>query len=724
MNRRLTAWALIAALASAAAAQAGVIDQGLQDIMNGAPEDQVFSVLVYLNEQVDLEAATRQMDSERATLQRRHEFVVRSLLAVADSTQGPLTAYLSEALSAGRVTRFDAFYLRNLFRVDATKSELETIAARDDVMIVYYNYEIELIAPVPVSEDPDEGGEHVESPEIGLVAIRAPEVWALGIDGRGVLVSNTDTGVDGNHNALKARWAGVADARYAGHPDWAWFDPTHQNDNFPYDQNGHGTHTMGTVTGGPPGDQVGVAPGAFWIAAGTIDRISIPRTVSDTLLAYEWFLDPDGNPNTNFDVPASNSNSWGLVTGHGYPPCDQTFWSAIDACEAAGIVMIYSAGNEGSGGLRRPADRATTDYNCHAVAAVDASRQGWPIADFSSRGPTNCTPDGRQATKPDIAAPGVNVRSSLPGGGYGQLSGTSMASPHINGVVALMRQANPNISVDDIKQVIYETAFDLGSPGEDNSYGWGMVDAFEAVTRVMNSNEPFACCFDDGSCSDVLPQDCRAQGGKPSFGRGCDEVACPQPGACCFDDGSCSDLLEAECTAPGSTWTSGDCASTQCAQPGACCFDDGTCQELGPLACENGDGDFGGAGTSCGDANCPQPGACCITDDSCDVMGPDACRAAGGDFKGHDTGCENACPCDKLAKLKAKCNDSGFVKVVVKFVDNGMNGQRITIEVDGRNYITGVLGDKAKLIVGPFSGSKLVRLISPACDDTATATCP
>ncbi|GMU35962.1 MAG: S8 family serine peptidase [Phycisphaerae bacterium] len=707
-------------------ARAGQIDPGLQEILDGAPADQVFSVIAFLNEQVDLTAATRQMDVERATLQRRHEHVIVSLQGVADTTQGAVRAFLQQGVADGGVRSFEAVWIRNLFIVEATKATIIELAAHPDVDRVYFDYEIELIKPMPVVDAPNHGDEEVpQAPEIGLVAIRAPEVWAMGIDGSGVLVSNMDTGVDGNHPALRDRWAGVADSRYQGHPEWAYFDPFGGRHDFPRDQNGHGTHTMGTVTGGPPGDQIGVAPGAFWIAAAPIDRGGgIPRTVADAILSFQWLADPDGNPNTNWDVPATNSNSWGVTTGHGYPPCDQTFWSYIDACEAAGIFVTFSAGNEGSSGLRRPADRATTDYNCNAVAAIDANNPNWPIASFSSRGPTNCTPDGRQAIKPDIGAPGVDVRSSLPGGGYGRLSGTSMASPHINGVAALMRQANPNISVDDMKQVMYETAVDLGNPGEDNSYGWGMVDAFEAVSRVLNANDPYACCFGDGSCSDVLPQDCRAAGGKSRFGYECGQISCPQPGACCFDDGTCDDILEANCTAPGSDWSEGDCGSVDCPQPGACCFDDGTCQMLGPVACENAGGEFSGHGISCDDAGCPQPGACCVTDDECRILGPDACRAAGGSFKGHDTTCTNACPCDKIAKLKAKCNDSGNVKVVVKIVDDSMNGERITVDVRGTRVVTGVLGNKAKLIAGPFSGPVPVRVVDPDCTNTVTAQCP
>lgn len=464
---------------------AGEIDSDLQGILESTTPEQVVSVLVYLDDRVNLSAITHEMDNRDATLRQRHEVVVRALQEKATATQGDLIARLSRLEANGKIEDFKPFWITNAIRVDATKAEIEEIAARSDVARIYYNYNIELIEPVEIRED--DGG-LITVVEPGVDAVRAPEVWALGITGAGVLVANMDTGVDGDHPALADRWAGVADPRYAGHPEWAWYDPYAGQNDFPYDDGGHGTHTMGSVTGASPttGDTVGVAPGAYWIASAPIDRGGgIPRTVSDAILSFEWMVDPDGDPGTNWDVPAVCSNSWGLTTGHGYPPCDELFWSYLDACEAAGTVILFSAGNEAFSGLRRPADRATDDYRTCAVAAVDANYPNWPIADFSSRGPTYCTPGGGAAIKPDIAAPGVSVRSCYPGGGYTTMSGTSMASPHVNGVVALMRQVNPNLSVEMIKQIIYDTAYDLGDPGEDNYYGWGMIDAFEAVTTAM-----------------------------------------------------------------------------------------------------------------------------------------------------------------------------------------------------------------------------------------------
>ncbi|UCD76812.1 MAG: S8 family serine peptidase [Phycisphaerales bacterium] len=475
-----------AALVLGGSALAGQIDSGLEPILRQTPENETISVLVYLSNQLDTDGLTRQLDAERATLQQRNTEVVLSLQDLAAVTQGDLLAELNTLSAAGDVEDFHAYWVGNIIRVDGTPEAIRAIARRNDVATVYFNYPIELIKPVPSKAKETPGDRAVE---VGVEAVRAPEVWALGITGEGILTSTLDTGVDGNHPALASRWRGVADPRYVDNPEWAFFDPV-TNQTFPFDSGTHGTHTMGSVCGGLPGDEIGVAPGAQWIHCAVIDRVNIGQTVADAILSFQWLLDPNEDPNTNWDVPAVCSNSWGLATYHGYDPCDETFWVYLDNCEAAGIVILFSAGNEGTSGLRRPADRATDDYRTCAVAAVDANNPAWPIAGFSSRGPTNCTPDGTWAIKPDIAAPGVDVRSSVPGGGYSYYSGTSMASPHVNGVVVLIRQACPDLTVEVIKQIIYDTAYDLGDPGEDNDYGWGMIDAYEAVIMAQGMCGP------------------------------------------------------------------------------------------------------------------------------------------------------------------------------------------------------------------------------------------
>jgi len=179
-------------------------------------------------------------------------------------------------------------------------------------------------------------------------------------------------------------------------------------------------------------------------------------------------------------------NSWGVMPGGGLLDCDSAWWSVIDNCEAAGVVVTFSAGNEGPGPgtLRLPGNRASTPTNCFTVGSTGLNSP-FLVSSFSSRGPSPC--GGPYAIKPEIMAPGESIYSSVPGGSYGFMDGTSMAGPHVAGVVALMRQAAPNLDVVTIKEVLMATAIDLGVPGEDNNYGHGMVDAYAAVTAVMGN---------------------------------------------------------------------------------------------------------------------------------------------------------------------------------------------------------------------------------------------
>jgi len=469
----------------------------LQQVLSQAAGDEVISALVFLKDRIDVGALDAQLRADDVGRSVRHETVVRALLDKARTTQTALRDELAALQQAGRIERFEALWLVNALRVDAPAAELRRLAERPDVETVYVNYPIQPITPVEVAES----GPPTRTPEPGLVAINAPAVWDMGITGAGVTVATIDSGVDGNHPALADRWASVADPRYAGHPEWAWHD-TLFGTLFPQDLYGHGTHTMGTVCGGAPGDPIGVAPGALWISACNLAS-STGQFVDNSIRCLEWIVDPDGDPNTFWDVPAVCSNSWGLGNAD-VDPCDGLFWSFIDTCEAAGIVMLFSAGNDGDAGPARPADRARDDYNTCAIGAVDANTPGWPVAFFSARGPTYCTPSGEPAIKPEVAAPGVLVRSSIPGGEYMYASGTSMASPHVNGVVALMLEACPCLTVNEVKQILYDTAVDLGDPGEDNDCGWGMIDALAAVNMalaVCSPRPPQA--WDDDRATDV-----------------------------------------------------------------------------------------------------------------------------------------------------------------------------------------------------------------------------
>lgn len=456
----------------------GQISPFLADHLQEMTVSNEVDVVIMLSDQADIASLNSQLKQEKATLEERNKRVIEALQEKASLTQPLVLSYLDDLQSQGLINRYKAVWISNMFIVTANKAGIEAIADLSEVSDLYYNYQIESISPVDISEsDPP----LTTSIEIGLARINAPAAWAAGFTGAGRVVANMDTGVDGTHPALSDRFRGDVDND--GDVDESWYDP-YAGWTFPQDSGSHGTHTIGTICGrSPAGDTIGVAIDAQWIAAAPIDRGGgIPGTIADAILSFQWFVDPDGNPETQ-DNPDAVGNSWGISPiYHGVPACDETFWTVIDNLEAAGTAVIWSAGNEGNqaDAVRTPADRATTQYNCFSVGSVNGALPHLPISSFSSCGPVYCTPDGSVAIKPEVVAPGDNVRSSVPGGGYSTMSGTSMASPHITGAVGVIRSANPDLDVDSIKEILMATAFDLGDEGNDNFYGYGIIDLYEA----------------------------------------------------------------------------------------------------------------------------------------------------------------------------------------------------------------------------------------------------
>ncbi len=483
----LLGFLLLAALVFPVSAPCGVIHEGLERHLQTLNDDDYVSVIALMDYQADIASLNQTLKDERASLADRHEQVVRALQA-ATVMQDDVLTLLAQRQVSGEVAGFSSHWIANLVVLKATKSFIYELAARRDIGQIEINFRTELIEPRAAVLEGEPGRGIGVTP--GLRAINAPRVWyELGITGAGTIVANCDTGVDGTHPALASRWRGAN-----GYPaSECWLNLIGGHPSFPYDGYGHGTHVMGTLTGlgAATQDTIGVAWGALWIATDPINQGVGSEFDNDIIAAYEWLADPDDNPETNDEVPDVVQNSWRINEGFGYPDCDSRWWVVIDGCEAAGCVTTWSAGNEGPGSttIGSPADRATTLTNCFAVGAIDATNHSYPypIADFSSRGPTGCNVPTPNKKKPEVAAPGVEVYSSVPGGGYQQSGwdGTSMAGPHAAGIVGLMREANPDIDVDSIKEIIMATAVDHGTGGEDNDYGWGVVDAYAAVLQVM-----------------------------------------------------------------------------------------------------------------------------------------------------------------------------------------------------------------------------------------------
>lgn len=473
----MTALILLASL-SVCSVHAAQIHPALQAKMSSAPEKS-YSAYLVMADRASEPQLSKSLSLDSYTRQAGHAIAMKHLKEKAHRSQKDILEYLELQLLIGSVTSYKGHWIGDIISITATGDQLFELANRDDIESIYEATTAMLIEPVGSS--PAAPTDTVES---ALRVIGADSMWALGYTGLGRLVCSFDTGVEGTHPALVNTWRGNNGYSWQE----SWFNPL-DGDSFPHvipssSNPGHGTHTLGIMVGhdDATGDTVGVAPEAQWIAAAVID---IDGT--DVLDAFEWAADPDGNPNTITDVPDVVSNSWGYPQS--WINCDDIFWDAVDNLEALGVVMLFSAGNEGSGAqtIRNPANRATTDYNSFAIGMIDPANPSFPVYSKSSRGPSDC--DGI-SLKPQVVAPGVNIRSTWPGASYADNTGTSMACPHVAGAVALLRQYNPNAPVDSIKKALMESAIDVDASGLDNNSGWGLIDIPSALELLIPNNAP------------------------------------------------------------------------------------------------------------------------------------------------------------------------------------------------------------------------------------------
>jgi uncharacterized repeat protein (TIGR01451 family) len=429
-----------------------------------AESDDVLRVTVTVRGQVDLEAAVGGALSVPQVRSR----VVSALQANAAHSQAPLRAYLEGAQAAGLVESYTPFWILNSIAIRARPSAIHALAAHPTVAAVRLDRWRQWIAaesPSPKSQTPNRSGTDKQletSVEWGLVRIRADQVWSsLHVSGTGAVVAGMDTGVDWLHPALQANYRGYNPHGPANHA-YSWYDATSGGALYPVDGHGHGSHTIGTIVGR---GGIGVAPGARWVGV----RVFNPQGYGyDSWIhgGFQWLLAPGGDPAKAPDVVnCSWSNDNGFLA---------TFQPDLQALRAADIFAVFSAGNEGpSGGtVGSPASLP----EAFAVGAADSDDEA---AAFSSRGPS---PWGE--VRPHAAAPGVDVRSSAPGGAYNRMSGTSMAAPHVSGMVALLRSVSPTLGITRATFLITSTAAPLGEPIPNNDAGWGRVDAFAAVAAL------------------------------------------------------------------------------------------------------------------------------------------------------------------------------------------------------------------------------------------------
>jgi subtilisin family serine protease len=278
-------------------------------------------------------------------------------------------------------------------------------------------------------------------PDWNLQAIHVPELWALGYRGQGVVVATMDTGADLEHPDLSRGWRGGANS---------WFDP-HGEEATPYDALGHGTQALGILVGS---HAMGVAPDAQWISARLYNGDG-RASMADIHLAFQWLMDPDGDPSTP-DAPDVVNASWSL-TGRMTGSCSLEFAEDIRALRGAGIAVVFAAGNDGP----KPAT-SNSPGNNPGVVSVGAMDQHMDLARATSRGPSACG----GAVFPSLLAPGVNIPTTdLSHGGVASrtaVSGSSMAAPHVAGVMALLMGAFPSASVAELEAALLGSSW----PGE------------------------------------------------------------------------------------------------------------------------------------------------------------------------------------------------------------------------------------------------------------------
>ncbi|MFT5729038.1 MAG: serine protease AprX [Desulforhopalus sp.] len=455
----------LTAMVLSAPVKAGVVEPALQQAMQDGEE---ISFIVHFHKHVDLTAFPgrgKGKGIERASL-------LWELRKQADSSQ----AGALELLKGRGAKRLIQLWSINSLAATADPEVIKELASLPGVGNVVLDNTLAAPSPEPSA---------TATPEWNLDMIRAPEFWnTYDVDGTGTVVASMDTGVDWQHLDLADSYRGGSNS---------WFDPNGEHST-PYDKagsgySGHGTQVTSLMVGGDAsGTSIGVAPGAQWIAVKIFNDAGL-ASLSAIHHGFQWLLDPDGNPATD-DQPDVVNNSWGFPTLVGQ--CYTEFESDIQVLQAAGIPVVFSAGNQGTVGSVSPADNTSS----FAVGAVDESEF---VADFSSRGPSAC--DG--TIFPQIVAPGVNVKAAdLTAGGvfllsYKNVSGTSFAAPHVSATMALLRKAFPAATVEQLEQALMDSVFHPYLDGPDNTYGYGVLDA--VVANDMLTNPTWPTCTDSDS---------------------------------------------------------------------------------------------------------------------------------------------------------------------------------------------------------------------------------
>jgi serine protease AprX len=485
-NRRLL-WLALFAAGSAAAAD---INPTLLEHRGAATQD----VLLVMDDQST--PLTTPLASDSDYLLRRR-ILVANLIARAEESQTDVRAWLDK-----RGIAYQPYWIANVIQAQLPAQALNDFAQASRSSSLGRIARVEpnplLTTRLPKLEATPKA---IEAVATGVTRIRAPSVWSAGVRGEGVVIGGMDTGYQWNHPALKPQYRGW-NGSTANH-NYHWHDAIHNasgntcgnNAAAPCDDNGHGTHTAGTFAGDDGGsNQIGVAPRAKWVGCRNMDAgFGTPARYIECL---QWMLAPTNlaNASPNPDLaPDVTSNSWGCVASEGCTTGNE-IKTAVDNLVAGGVMVVAAAGNDGSA-CSTIGDPPAIYASAFVVGATGTTSDS--LASFSSRGPVI----GSSTIKPDLSAPGVSVRSSIRNSKYGSMSGTSMATPHVAGVVALMMSAKPSLKGNPtlVAQLLRQSVVSATVPFSqtcggttsgvrpNHMVGHGRIDAWLAYQAAINS---------------------------------------------------------------------------------------------------------------------------------------------------------------------------------------------------------------------------------------------
>jgi hypothetical protein len=480
-------------LALVAAASGAMIEPALEQQLARLDNNERVGVVIALNDQLDNEAII----AAARTKDERWSMTVQALQSMAANGQAGLLAELRGLEKLGRVADIQSLWIVNAVYCEATAEVVRAVAQRPDVWFVQWNL-IPTENALAVRPATSRGNQDRSfSVEWNVRKVKADSVWMVhGYTGEGVIVGDIDTGCDYNHPDLA---------------DHMWTDPNYpnhgwnfeENNNNPMDVQGHGTHTCGTVAGdGTNGDTTGMAPNAQIMTVRTKTSLGspLPDTVAENTVmnAMQFCVAPPLSP-------ANHAHLLTMSLGwlHSWTPRRAIWRQSVTNVATAGLSYFIAAGNEGSGS---PPDNVRTPGDCPSPwrhpsepdggrsgsITVGATTSSDQIASFSSWGPVSWTgqtpfddyPYPPGLYKPDISAPGENITSTYPGGGYMQMSGTSMATPCAAGVAALILEKNPSLLPEEVSQIMQASVVPLGTQPKNNTFGTGRIDAMLAIENT------------------------------------------------------------------------------------------------------------------------------------------------------------------------------------------------------------------------------------------------